>query len=153
MNLDKLSLDDLLMKRRSLRRELSRFRAIWDALDQHLACQIIQNNFELPPYAILGNMDGTGSAGQSRFLMRINEAFAEEAKRRPKLLIQDIHGLSARMGLANWFDWGSLFLLQDPPHARSQPCRCALVERSHSFDLRRAAKCLCWISTTHSGAA
>jgi FkbH-like protein len=92
-----------------VRSQLSRFRAIWDALDQHLACQVIQNNFELPPYAILGNMDGTGSAGQSRFLMRINEAFAGEAKRRPKLLIQDIHAISARIGLANWFDWDRFF--------------------------------------------
>jgi FkbH-like protein len=89
--------------------QVARFRAIWDAIDGHLACQIIQNNFELPPYAILGNMDATGSAGQSRFLMRLNEAFAEEANRRPKLLIQDIHSISARVGLSHWFDWDRFF--------------------------------------------
>ncbi len=89
--------------------QVIRFRAIWDAIERHLACQIIQNNFELPPYAIFGNMDATGSAGQSRFLMRLNEAFAEEANRRPKLLIQDIHGIAAHVGLGNWFDWDRFF--------------------------------------------
>ena len=92
-----------------MRSQLVRFRAIWDALDQNLACQVIQNNFELPPHAILGNMDATASGGYSRFLMRLNEAFAEEAGRRPKLLIQDIHGISARIGLDNWFDWDRFF--------------------------------------------
>jgi FkbH-like protein len=92
-----------------VRSQLTRFRAIWDAIDQNLACQVIQNNFELPPYAILGNMEATASGGYSRFLMRLNEAFAEEAIRRPKLLIQDIHGISARIGLDNWFDWDRFF--------------------------------------------
>jgi FkbH-like protein len=92
-----------------LRFQLARFRSIWDAIDQNLACQVIQNNFELPPYAILGNMDATASGGHSRFLMRLNEAFAEEAGRRPKLLIQDIHSISARVGLDNWFDWDRFF--------------------------------------------
>jgi FkbH-like protein len=89
--------------------QLARFRAIWDAIDQNLACQVIQNNFELPPYAILGNMDATASGGYSRLLMRLNEAFAQESIRRPKLLIQDIHGISARIGLDNWFDWDRFF--------------------------------------------
>jgi FkbH-like protein len=89
--------------------QMSRFRAIWDALDQRLACQVIQNNFELPPYALLGNMDATAAAGQSRFLMKLNEAFAEEANRRPRLLIQDVHSISAHVGLTNWFDWDRYF--------------------------------------------
>ncbi len=89
--------------------QLARFRAIWNSIDHNLSCQVIQNNFELPPYAILGNMDATSSGGYSRFLMRLNEAFADEAIRRPKLLIQDIHSISARIGLDNWFDWDRFF--------------------------------------------
>jgi FkbH-like protein len=92
-----------------VRSQLARFRAIWDAIDQNLGCQVVQNNFELPPYALLGNMDATASGGYSRFLMCLNERFAEEAMQRPKLLIQDIHGISARIGLDNWFDWDRFF--------------------------------------------
>lgn len=92
-----------------LEAQLSRFRAIWDSIEQHLGCQIIQNNFELPPTSLLGNMDATSPAGQSRFLMRLNEAFAEEVNRRPKLLIQDVHGISAHLGLRDWFDWDRYF--------------------------------------------
>jgi FkbH-like protein len=92
-----------------LESQLSRFRAIWNSLNEHVGCQVIQNNFELPAYAILGNMDATAIAGQGRFVTRLNEAFAEEANRRPKMLIQDVHGISARIGLANWFDWDRFF--------------------------------------------
>ncbi len=92
-----------------LEAHLGRFRAIWDALDQNLGCQVIQNNFELPPYAILGNMDGTSAGGQGRFLMRLNEAFAREANSRRKLLVQDVHAISAHLGLSNWFDWDRFF--------------------------------------------
>ncbi len=89
--------------------QLSRFRDIWDSLESRIGCQVIQNNFELPPYPALGNMDATAAGGRTRFLMRLNEAFVAEANRRPKLLIQDICGISARLGLDNWFDWDRFF--------------------------------------------
>ncbi len=89
--------------------ELARYREIWDSLEKKLGCQVIQNNFELPPYALLGNMDAVAAGGQSRFLLQLNLAFAEEAARRPKLLLQDVHGLSANLGLRQWFDWPRYF--------------------------------------------
>ena len=89
--------------------ELEHFREIWDSLERNLGCLVIQNNFELGPHAILGNLDAVASGGQSRFLMELNIAFAKEAARRPKLLIQDVNGLSSRMGLNRWFDWDRYF--------------------------------------------
>ncbi len=89
--------------------ELARYREIWISLEKKLGCQVIQNNFELPPYALLGNMDAVATGGQSRFLLQLNLAFAEEAARRPKLLVQDVHGLSANLGLRQWFDWPRYF--------------------------------------------
>ena len=85
--------------------ELKRYRAIWDSLERIANCQIIQNNFEMPPHALLGNMDAAASAGASRFYMLLNMAFAQEAAQRPRLFLQDVHGLSARIGLRHWFDW------------------------------------------------
>src|SRR5277367_2932086 len=70
--------------------ELERFRTIWQSLDQILSCQIIQNNFELPPHAILGNMDIVASGGRSRFVLELNAAFVREASKHPKVMIQDV---------------------------------------------------------------
>ncbi len=89
--------------------ELERFRQIWRSLHERIGCQVIQNNFELPPVSILGNMDGVVSGGRSRFLLDLNSAFAEEARLHAWLLIQDIHSISARIGLDHWFDWSRWF--------------------------------------------
>jgi FkbH-like protein len=84
--------------------ELGRFRQIWDSLDEKIGCQVIQNNFELPLWAPLGNLDAVHPGGHSRFIAELNLAFAREASRRPRLLLQDIQGISARLGLDQWFD-------------------------------------------------
>jgi len=89
--------------------ELARYREIWSSLEEKLGCQIIQNNFEMPPFAPLGNMDAVSSAGESRFLMQLNAAFAQEASGNARLVLQDVCGLSARFGLDRWFDWNRYF--------------------------------------------
>jgi FkbH-like protein len=89
--------------------ECNRYREIWTSLETNLSCQVIQNNFEMPPHSILGNLDAVASGGQARFLGELNVAFAREAAKRPKLLLHDIHGLSARMGAKQWFDWKRYF--------------------------------------------
>lgn len=89
----------------SVASELGTFLEIWNSLESNIGCQVIQNNFEAAPYAVLGNMDAFAHGGLSRYLMQMNVAFAQEAARRTKLTIQDVHGISARLGLRNWFDW------------------------------------------------
>lgn len=84
--------------------ELNRFRQIWDSIDAAIGCQVIQNNFELPLWAPLGNLDAVYPGGENRFIAEMNSAFAKEAAARPKLVLQDLQGLSARVGLNNWFD-------------------------------------------------
>ena len=85
--------------------EVSRYKAIWQSIEQNLPAQIIQNNFELPAAAILGNMDAVHSGGATRFFLALNEAFARAAEADPRLILQDIMSLSARLGLNQWFDW------------------------------------------------
>jgi predicted enzyme involved in methoxymalonyl-ACP biosynthesis len=46
--------------------ELDRWREIWDSLERSVGCQIIQNNFEPLPVALLGNMEAVAPAGQVR---------------------------------------------------------------------------------------
>lgn len=84
--------------------ELSRYRAIWESLNTAVGCQIIQNNFELPQVAILGNLDAVSPGGLTRFVREVNQRFAIEAAANPKLTLQDICSISARVGLGRWFD-------------------------------------------------
>ncbi len=84
--------------------EVDRFRRIWASLQQHIGCQIIQNNFDLPANPILGNLDAVSPAGRTRFTAELNLALAREAAENPRLLLQDIQSISARLGLAQWTD-------------------------------------------------
>ena len=83
--------------------ELQRFDAVWDALSA-LECPVIQNNFDHLGERVLGNMDGYALAGASHYLARLNLAFAEAARRRTALYINDIHYLSAQVGISRWHD-------------------------------------------------
>ena len=83
--------------------ELSRFQAIWDSLEQKLGCVIIQNNFEFPQVAILGNLDVSLAGGHTRFVSELNREFAAAARARSRLLVQDVCSLAARVGLGAWF--------------------------------------------------
>jgi FkbH-like protein len=84
--------------------ELNRYRAIWDSLNQNIGCQIVQNNFELPSHAILGNLDAVSPGGATRFIQEMNRQFALEAQSNPRLTLQDLSSISARIGLDHWFD-------------------------------------------------
>src|SRR6185437_705569 len=48
---------------------------------------------------ILGNLDAVDAAGRVRFCQRMNEAFAAEASREARLLVNDQAGVAAMMGL------------------------------------------------------
>ncbi|MET3130541.1 FkbH-like protein [Oxalobacteraceae bacterium GrIS 1.11] len=84
--------------------EMARYQAIWSKLSGELGCLVIQNNFDLPPTRSLGGLDSTELFGKTNFLMRLNLEFARAARQNPKLIINDIHHLSARIGLDQWFD-------------------------------------------------
>ena len=83
---------------------MDHFSSVWQGINHHLQCPIIQNNFEEPFHRPLGNYDGSDYRGNSRFVARLNLAFAEAAQQQPALHIHDIHYLSARIGLDRWFN-------------------------------------------------
>jgi FkbH-like protein len=92
-----------------VQRELKRYQEIWSSITEKIGCQIIQNNFEFPPYQILGNLDVTHPGGHTRFITQLNLEFSKAAAANSKLAIQDICSLSARIGLDRWFDWERYF--------------------------------------------
>ena len=94
---DKNKIDELLDL------ELEKFKSIWKALSKY-NCAIIQNNFDLPYYRSLGNLDGWDIHGKTNFINKLNSKFAYEAKEMSNLYINDINYLSSYIGLQNWFD-------------------------------------------------
>lgn len=80
------------------------FEVMWDKLRQTYACPIIQNNFEMPFYRLLGNRDAVDIHGRIHFLNRLNERFYEYAESHENFYINDINYLSVCYGLDKWAD-------------------------------------------------
>jgi FkbH-like protein len=100
-----------------VRREMARFEGLWNKIHRELGALIIQNNFDMAPLRLLGNLEAYESYGRVNFLMRLNAEFAGYARQHPNLLINDILYLSAQVGLDNWFDtnyWYSFHMAVTP---------------------------------------
>lgn len=80
------------------------FETMWERLHERFCCPIIQNNFELPFYRLLGNRDAWDVRGHTNFITRLNARFYDYAASRQDFYINDIHYLSADYGLLKWTD-------------------------------------------------
>jgi len=87
-----------------LANEMNRFSGLWERIEQDYGCPVIQNNFELPHYRILGNLDAYDTHGRTAFIGMLNYRFAGEAEKRKNLHLNDINYLSAWFGLERWHD-------------------------------------------------
>lgn len=87
---------------RKLDSEYIRFEEMWFKLYKDYGCHIIQNNFELPFYRLLGNRDCYDVRGKSRFVTKLNERFYDFASNHDWFHINDINWLSANYGLEKW---------------------------------------------------
>jgi FkbH-like protein len=85
-----------------VRREMDRFESVWEKIHTELGALIIQNNFDLPHLRPLGNLEASESFARVNFLMRLNAEFAKYARSHSRFLINDIHYLSAQVGLNGW---------------------------------------------------
>lgn len=85
-----------------LKEEFNRYSKMWDLLLEKFDAIIIQNNFELPEYRILGNMDFTDNHGRVNFINRLNYKFANYAVCHNNFYICDINYISSCIGLDNW---------------------------------------------------
>jgi FkbH-like protein len=82
--------------------ELGRFVSLWERIQSQLGALIVQNNFDLPGSRTLGNLEASAIYGGVHFLMRLNAEFAAYARQHPRVIINDIHYLSAKLGLDEW---------------------------------------------------
>jgi len=85
-------------------RELTRLRAAWERLHATFGCMVVQNNFEQPAERPLGPIDATLEFGRVGFVARLNRELAAAARATPWLVINDLHWLSATLGLDRWYD-------------------------------------------------
>ncbi len=83
---------------------LKKYTAMWEKIENTYHCPVIQNNFEFPPYRVLGNSDCYNIAGRVRFINSLNAEFARYAQAHKDFYIEDIQYLSASYGLDTWAD-------------------------------------------------
>ncbi len=85
-----------------LNKEYSRFEQIWTSLSEKYSCPIIQNNFELPFYRLLGNREAGVPYGKIDFITRLNCKFYDYSAAHKNFYINDINYVSAAYGLEKW---------------------------------------------------
>lgn len=101
--------DDTNQVKEKVEQQIHRFVQIWENLWQKTGAIIIQNNFEMLPYRVMGNMDRIHITGRQFFLEELNRRFVQEIQKRDYVFLNDIHYLSAYYGLENWFDDSSWY--------------------------------------------
>lgn len=84
--------------------EFRRFAFMWEVLREKYGCSIIQNNFEMPFYRILGNKEASDFHGRIYFLTSLNLRFYDYAQSVSGFYVNDINYLSASYGLEQWAD-------------------------------------------------
>ena len=78
------------------------FETVWEKLRARFNCPIIQNNFEMPFYRLLGNADASDFRGRTNFVSKLNQRFYDYAEAHNDFYINDINWLSASYGLEKW---------------------------------------------------
>ena len=90
----------------------ARLEQMWKALADKFHCPIIQNNFEMPYYRLLGNRDVYDLHGLTSFVNRLNDRIYAYARENDSFFVNDINWLSANIGLEKWADTKYWFMFK-----------------------------------------
>ncbi len=82
--------------------EFDRYKQMWTAVSERFRCPIIQNNFEMPFYRLMGNRDCSDYRGRENFISRLNMMFYDYSQNTGNFYINDINYISASYGLKEW---------------------------------------------------
>ena len=85
-----------------LEKEFERYKQMWESVRLRFKCPIIQNNFEMPLYRLMGNKDCSDYRGRENFISRLNMKFYEYSSQVGNFYINDINYMSASYGLKEW---------------------------------------------------
>jgi FkbH-like protein len=94
--------DDRAEVRRKVEAEAADWTSLWGLAHGQLGCQIIQNNFDAPPWRALGNLEARHPAGFGRYIALVNHALQDAAP--PYVTIHDVDHLAAAWGRWKWGD-------------------------------------------------
>lgn len=83
---------------------LKKYEGLWQHIADIYHCPIIQNNFELPFYRLMGNKDVADYRGRVNFISKLNLLFSEYAESHANFYIHDINYEAASYGLDKWSD-------------------------------------------------
>lgn len=88
----------------ALERQYEHFTHMWQSIEKSFGCPVIQNNFEMPLYRIMGNSDASDFHGRVNFISSLNTKFYEYAQSHTDFYINDINYISACFGLEKWLE-------------------------------------------------
>ncbi len=88
----------------ALDEQIQKFISIWERICKEYGCPIIQNNFEMPLYRLLGNKDVSDIHGAVNYISRLNAELNRYAQTHQDFFICDINYISADYGLKEWSD-------------------------------------------------
>lgn len=84
--------------------QFEHFREMWEKISLDYGCPVIQNNFEMPHYRMLGNRDSWDYHGKINFISKLNNMFYDYASKHENFYVNDINYISACCGLDKWHD-------------------------------------------------
>lgn len=100
-NVPRLNDDDDAV-RRAVDAEFAAWSRLWQTAHERLGCQLVQNNFDAPPWRALDNHEPRQAGSFGRFVSLLNQAFAERAP--AYVTIHDLDHLAACAGRWRWAD-------------------------------------------------
>lgn len=89
---------------RKLQLTYDKFEGLWEHIAETYHCPIIQNNFELPFYRIMGNREASDFRGCINFVNRLNQLFYKYIDSHDNIFIHDIAFEQADYGIRKWSD-------------------------------------------------
>lgn len=104
-----------------LNEQYNKFETIWQKLAEKFNCPIIQNNFEMPFFRLLGNKDVSDIHGRTNFINRLNIKFYDYANTHDNFYICDLDYISADYGLNAWYDLSYYYLYKYSMNIKAIP--------------------------------
>jgi FkbH-like protein len=95
-----------------VRAEVEHWSSLWQQVHDRLGCQIVQNNFDSPPWRPLGNHDPRDPSGLDGYIARLNIALQDAAP--AFVTIHDLDHLAASHGRWTWGEERYFYLAKIP---------------------------------------